>query len=65
MLHSRQVITANEDGSFTMAVPLKAKHLAVQWILSQRGEAVPVAPKELVSNVCDCARNIIALCETK
>ena len=58
VLHSKQVITANEDGSFTMAVPLKAKHLAVQWILSQRGEAVPVAPIDLVDDVIAASKAI-------
>lgn len=59
VLHSMQVITANEDGSFTMAVPLKAKHLAVQWILSQRGEAVPVAPVDLVDDVIATSQAIV------
>lgn len=63
VLHSRQRIAVNADGSYTMSVPLKAKHLAVQWIVSQRGEAVPVAPKEFVAAVRECAGKILALCK--
>lgn len=58
VLHSRQKIVDNRDGTFTMTVPQKAKHLAVQWILAQRGEAVPVAPAELVDDVIAAGRKI-------
>lgn len=58
VLHSKQKITANGDGSFTMTVPLKAKHLAVQWIMSQRGNAIPVAPVELVDDILNASRAI-------
>ena len=59
VLHSRQKIVDNRDGTFTMTVPQKAKHLAVQWILAQRGEAVPVAPAELVEDVIKTGRKIV------
>lgn len=51
VLHSKQKITRNDDGTYTMTAPQKARGLAVQWILSQRGEATPVAPAELVDDV--------------
>lgn len=58
VLHSKQKITANGDNTFTMTVPLKAKHLAVQWILSQRGNAIPVTPVELVDDILNASRAI-------
>jgi len=58
ILHSKQQIAANEDGSYTMTVPLKAKHLAVQWILAQCGNAVPVAPGELIEDVISASRAV-------
>ena len=59
VLHSKQKIVDNKDGTFTMTAPQKAKHLAVQWILAQRGEAVPVAPAELVEDVIKTGRKIV------
>lgn len=58
VLHSKQEISANADGTYTMTVPAKATHLAVQWILSQRGNATPVAPAELVEDVIATSRRI-------
>lgn len=58
VLHSKQKIARNEDGTFTMTAPQKAKNLAVQWILAQRGEATPVAPAELVDDVIAAGRKI-------
>lgn len=60
VLHSKQRITSNGDETLMMTVPQKAKHLAVQWILAQRGEATPVAPAELVDDVITTASIIVA-----
>lgn len=65
VLHSKQKITANEDGTFTMTVPEKAKHLAVRWILSQLGEATAVAPAELVDAVHKAAMKIAGMEDKK
>ena len=59
VLHSKQQITDNDDGTYTMTVPEKATHLAVQWILSQAGNATPVAPAELVKDVIDKSKRIM------
>ena len=59
VLHSKQEIAANGDGTFTLTVPKKAKHLAVQWVLAQRGEAVPVAPAELVDDVIAASKAVL------
>ena len=59
VLHSKQKFSKNEDGTFTMTAPQKAKHLTVQWILSQRGEATPVAPAELVDDLIAAGRKIV------
>lgn len=63
VLHSRQKITANGDGTYTMTVPEKARHLAVQWIMSQTGEAVPVEPPELVESVAEVGRRVAVRCD--
>lgn len=59
VLHSKQTIVDNGDGTFTITAPKKAKSLVVQWILAQRGEATPVAPAELVKEVLDAGKKII------
>lgn len=59
ILHSCQKIVPEANGSFTMTVPAKAKHLAVEWILSQRGNATPVAPQELKDDVREACQKIM------
>ncbi len=58
ILHSRQRFAA-DGGSFTMTLPSVAKHLAVEWVLAQRGNAAPLAPAELVADVKDACRRIM------
>ena len=59
VLHSQQRITAGEAGTFTLTVPSKAKHLAVEWILAQWGNAKALAPAELVEEVKNTCRFIL------
>lgn len=56
VLHSKQKFEKTDGESFIMTLPAKAKHLAVEWILAQRGEATPIAPRELVEDVIAASR---------
>ena len=41
----------NRDGSFLFAIPEVPAEVVVPWILSQKGEAVPLEPLETVEAV--------------
>ena len=43
-----------------MTVPEKTKHAVVEWILAQRGNAIPLAPQELVEDVKEACGKIAA-----
>ncbi len=58
VLHSKQKFEKADGESFIMTLPAKAKHLAVEWILAQRGEATPIAPRELVEDVIASSRAV-------
>lgn len=59
VLHAAQKITVHRDGRCTMTVPEKPKHLVVEWILAQRGNATPVAPLELKDEVRNACQKIM------
>ena len=60
VLHARRRFITHPDGTCTMTVPEKTKHAVVEWILAQRGNAVPLAPQELVEDVKNACGKIAA-----
>ena len=50
-MHSRQKITKKRDGTFLFSIPEVPSEVVVPWILSQKGEAVPIEPPEIVEAV--------------
>ena len=50
-MHSKQKITKKRDGSCLFTIPEVPAEIVVPWILSQKGEAVPLEPTELVAAV--------------
>ena len=50
-MHSRQKVKKNRDGSFLFSIPEVPAEVVVPWILSQKGEAVPLEPPEIVEAV--------------
>ena len=50
-MHSGQKIKKNRDGSFLFSIPEVPAEVVVPWILSQKGEAVPIEPPEIVEAV--------------
>ena len=62
ILHSGQKFKSEGDGRFMMTLPSAAKHLIVEWILAQRGNATPLAPVELVEDVRKACKDILASC---
>ena len=58
VLHSKQKFTKCEDDSYTMTLPPMTKHLVGEWILAQRGNAVPLTPAELVDDVIAASQKI-------
>ena len=50
-MHSNQKIKKNRDGSFLFSIPEVPAEVVVPWILSQKGEAVPIEPPEIVEAV--------------
>ena len=50
-MHSRQKVRKNRDGSFLFSIPEVPAEVVVPWILSQKGEAVPLEPPEIVEAV--------------
>ena len=50
-MHSKQKIKKNRDGSFLFSIPEVPAEVVVPWILSQKGEAVPIEPPEIVEAV--------------
>lgn len=50
-VHKEQMITINNDDSFTLRIPSMARHEAIQFVLYQLGEAVAVNPPEFRDEV--------------
>lgn len=50
-MHSKQKITKKRDGSFLFFIPEVPAEVVVPWILSQKGEAVPLEPSKIVEAV--------------
>ena len=50
-MHSGQKVKKNRDGSYLFSIPEVPAEVVVPWILSQKGEAVPIEPPEIVEAV--------------
>ena len=50
-MHSKQKITKKRDGTFLFSIPEVPAEVIVPWILSQKGEAVPLEPPVIVEAV--------------
>ena len=50
-MHFGQKVKKNRDGSFLFSIPEVPAEVVVPWILSQKGEAVPLEPPEIVEAV--------------
>ena len=59
-MHTKQSLTRNRDGSWLFTVPAVSEQVIVPWILSQKGDAVPLEPPEIVEAVRTAARSILA-----
>ena len=44
-------VPASRHGSFLFSIPEVPAEVVVPWILSQKGEAVPIEPSEIVEAV--------------
>lgn len=62
LLHSRQKMEMQDDGTYLLTVPAVAEQGLVPWILRQRGEAVPLSPMEVVQAVKEAALKLASLC---
>ena len=50
-MHSEQKVRKKRDGSYLFSIPEVPAEVVVPWILSQKGEAVPLEPPEIVEAV--------------
>ena len=58
-MHTKQALTKNRDGSWLFTIPAVSEQVIVPWILSQKGDAVPLEPPEIVEAVRNAARSIL------
>ena len=58
-MHSKQRIRKERGGTWLFTIPEVAEQVVVPWILSQRGEAVPLEPPEIVEAVETAARALL------
>lgn len=62
-MHSGQTITPEDGGkSWLFRIPAVPLEVAVPWIMSQKGDAIPLAPQEVVDAVKAAAQKICSLC---
>ncbi len=60
-MHSKQTITP--DGEVHIfSIPKVPLEVVVPWIMSQKGDAIPLSPPELVASVKEAAEKILRLC---
>ncbi len=59
-MHTRQTIRKSKDGSWLFTIPSVSAEVIVPWILSQKGDAVPLEPPEIVEAVRSAAQSILA-----
>jgi predicted DNA-binding transcriptional regulator YafY len=58
-MHTKQRIKKDGKGSWLFILPEVSEQLIVPWILSQRGEAVPLEPPEIVAAVKSAAAELL------
>ena len=58
-MHSKQRIRKEGKGSWLFTIPEVPEQVVVPWILSQRGEAVPLEPPEIVLAVKNAAAALL------
>ena len=59
-MHSKQRIRKDGKGAWLFIIPEVPEQVVVPWILSQRGEAVPLEPPEIVEAVKTAAAALMA-----
>ena len=59
-MHSAQRIESLPDGTFLFKIPAVAPEVVVPWIMSQRGEAIPLEPEAIRTAVADAAKSTLA-----
>ena len=59
-MHSKQRIRKDGRGAWLFTIPEVPEQVVVPWILSQRGEAVPLGPPEIVEAVKNAAAALLA-----
>ncbi len=57
-MHSKQKVKKNHDGTVLFTIPEVPAEVVVPWILSQKGDAVPLEPPEIVEAVRQAAARI-------
>ena len=57
-MHSKQTVKKQKDGSWLFTIPEVPEQVVVPWILSQRGDAIPLEPPEIVDAVRSAALSI-------
>jgi len=60
-MHSKQTIKPDEE-THILTIPEVSLEVVVPWIMSQKGDAIPLSPAELVDAVKDAAGKILRLC---
>ena len=58
-MHSKQALRQKKDGSWMFVIPEVPAEVVVPWILSQKGDAVPLDPPELVEAVRKAAQTML------
>jgi len=59
-MHSGQTVKKQKDGSWLFTIPEVPEQVVVPWILSQRGDAIPLEPPEIVDAVKSAAETIMS-----
>lgn len=58
-MHTKQRLKREGKGKWLFTIPEVPEQVIVPWILSQRGEAIPIEPPEIVDAVRDAATAIL------
>lgn len=63
-MHTKQNISSEKGlDTFMLIIPAVSLEVVVPWILSQKGDAVPLEPREVVEAVKTAAQKIANLCK--
>ena len=58
-MHTKQRLKREGKGMWLFTLPEVPEQVIVPWILSQRGEAMPLEPPEIVDAVREAATSIL------